>query len=96
VGRVGSGFTDQELEEIAASFSPMDHSPFRNVPPTPHVRWVKPNQVVQVSAMEVTADGHLRAPVFLRTRDDKDPQECTQDQAKLTAKELRAGLLPAP
>ena len=80
VGRVGSGFTDRELEEIAAGFSPLDHSPFCNAPPTPQVRWVKPNQVVQVSALEVTLDGHLRAPVFLRTRDDKEPLECTLDQ----------------
>ena len=80
VGRVGSGFTDRELEEIAAGFSPIDHSPFSNAAPTPEVRWVKPNQVVQVSALEVTQDCHLRAPVFLRIRDDKEPLECTLDQ----------------
>lgn len=45
----------------------MDLSPFVNAPATPEVRWVEPNQVVQVSALEVTEDGHLRAPVFLRT-----------------------------
>jgi len=80
VSRVGSGFTDKELEEIAAGFSPLDHSPFCNAPPTPQVRWVKPSLVVQVSALEVTQDGHLRAPVFLRMRDDKEPLECTLDQ----------------
>jgi len=80
VGRVGSGFTDKELEEIAANFSPMEHSPFAYALPTPEVRWVKPLQVVQVSALEITLDGHLRAPVYLRTRDDKEPQECTMDQ----------------
>jgi DNA ligase D-like protein (predicted ligase) len=80
VGRVGSGFTDKELEEIAAGFSPMDNSPFTNEPATPQVRWVEPLVVVQVSALEITLDGHLRAPVYLRTRDDKEPQECTLDQ----------------
>ena len=80
VGRVGSGFTDKELAEIAGAFSPQDRSPFVNAPATPPARWVKPQQVVQVSALEVTKDGHLRAPVFLRTRDDKEPQECTIDQ----------------
>ena len=80
VGRVGSGFTDKELAEIAAGFSPLDSSPFANKPATPEVRWVKPLQVVQVSALEITLGGHLRAPVFLRTRDDKEPQECTLDQ----------------
>jgi DNA ligase D-like protein (predicted ligase) len=80
VGRVGSGFADKELAEIAAGFSPLDSSPFTNEPATPEVRWVKPLQVVQVTALEITLDGHLRAPVYLRTRDDKDPQECTLDQ----------------
>ncbi|MDD2755898.1 MAG: hypothetical protein PHS80_10270, partial [Methanothrix sp.] len=80
VGRVGSGFTDRELEEIAADFSLLDYSPFYNAPPTPQVKWVKPSQVVQVSALETTQDGHLRAPVFLRMRDDKEPLECTLDQ----------------
>jgi ATP-dependent DNA ligase len=86
VGRVGSGFTDKELEEIAADFSPLDHSPFYNAPLTPLVRWVKPSQVVQVTALEATQDGHLRAPVFLRMRDDKDPLECTLDQVTASVK----------
>jgi DNA ligase D-like protein (predicted ligase) len=80
VGRVGSGFTDEVLKEIAAGFSYLDHSPFSNAPPAPQARWVKPDRVVQVAALEVTEDGHLRAPVFLRTRDDKEPLECTLDQ----------------
>jgi len=80
VGKVGSGFTDKELAEIAGAFSPLDRSPFVNAPATAEVRWVEPNLVGQVSAREVTKDGHLRAPVFLRTRDDKEPQECTMDQ----------------
>jgi DNA ligase D-like protein (predicted ligase) len=96
VGRVGSGFTDKELEEIAAGFLPLDHSPFADAPPTPQVRWIKPNQVVQISALEVTPDGHLRAPVFLRIRDDKEPLECTLDQLNGLLKKLRAGLQPAP
>jgi len=36
--------------------------------------------VVQVSALEVTEDGHLRAPVFLRRREDKVPEECELSQ----------------
>ncbi|MDQ1261836.1 MAG: ligase 1 [Euryarchaeota archaeon] len=80
VGRVGSGFTDKELVEITGGFSPINRSPFSNAPVTPRVRWVEPLVVVQVSALEVTLDGHLRAPVFLRTRDDKEPRECTMDQ----------------
>jgi ATP-dependent DNA ligase len=80
VGRVGSGFALAELREITSHFLPRIQSPFSNPPPTPEAVWVEPNLVVQVTALEVTHDGHLRAPVFLRTRGDKDPQECTIDQ----------------
>jgi DNA ligase D-like protein (predicted ligase) len=80
IGRVGSGFSEEELKEITSHFLPRIQSPFSNPPPTPDVIWIEPNLVVQVTALEVTHDGSLRAPVFLRTRDDKDPQECTIDQ----------------
>ena len=80
VGRVGSGFSEKELQQIIRELQPISESPFSDLPPTKGAKWVKPNLVVQVAAMEVTGDGRLRAPVFLRTRDDKDPQECTLDQ----------------
>lgn len=80
IGRVGSGFALEELQEITRHFLPRIQSPFSNPPPTADVIWIEPNLVVQVTALEVTHDGSLRAPVFLRTRDDKDPEECTIDQ----------------
>lgn len=80
IGRVGSGFSEEELKEITSHFLPRIQSPFSNPPPTRDVIWIEPNLVVQVTALEVTHDGSLRAPVFLRTRDDKEPQECTIDQ----------------
>lgn len=80
VGRVGSGFTEAELAEITVSLVQRDSSPFANAPATPEVRWTEPLMVVQVSALEVTEDGHLRAPVFLRRREDKGPEECETSQ----------------
>ena len=80
VGRVGSGFTEAELAEITSSLVQRSSSPFANPPATPEVRWTEPLMVVQVSALEVTKDGHLRAPVFLRRREDKDPEECELSQ----------------
>jgi DNA ligase D-like protein (predicted ligase) len=83
VGRVGSGFSEKELQEIVQDFEPISWSPFANPPSTLEVKWLKPDRVVQVAAMEVTEQGHLRAPVFLRMRNDKEAQECTLDQMKL-------------
>ena len=82
VGRVGSGFSDKELAEIMRDFEPSSDSPFSNPPQTPGVKWLMPKLVVEVAAMEVTENESLRAPVFLRMREDKEPRECTRDQIK--------------
>jgi DNA ligase D-like protein (predicted ligase) len=82
VGRVGSGFSEKELETVTTSFQPVSESPFSNPPPTTGVVWLKPEIVVEVTAMEVTHDGHLRAPVFLRLRDDKEPRDCLMGQMR--------------
>lgn len=85
VGRVGSGFSERELESITQSFVPAQQSAFSNPPSTPEVTWLKPNMVVEVTAMEVTRDGHLRAPVFIRIRNDKDPKDCLLEQLGITS-----------
>lgn len=83
VGRVGSGFSEQELQMISGDFEPIAEPPFTSPPRIQGVVWLKPKSVVQVAAMEVTENGSLRAPVFLRAREDKEPDECTLDQIKM-------------
>jgi DNA ligase D-like protein (predicted ligase) len=80
VGRVGSGFSEQELELITEFFSRSMKSPFSNPPSTPEVTWLEPNMVVEVAALEVTSDRHLRAPVFIRIRADEEPKDCLLEQ----------------
>jgi ATP-dependent DNA ligase len=65
---------------ISSEFIPSDESQFFHPSSTGDVRWLKPEIVVEVEALEVSKRRHLRAPVFLRTRDDKLPEECTIDQ----------------
>lgn len=79
-GRVGSGFSQKELEEIYPEFERAEDSPFFNPPSTKGVIWLKPKLVVEIAALEVSKRRHLRAPVFLRKRTDKMPEECTIDQ----------------
>ena len=55
-------------------------APFSNSPAIKSVKWLKPKLVVEIVALEVSKRRHLRAPVFLRRRTDKVPEECTIDQ----------------
>ncbi len=75
VGHVGSGLTDDIIAELRKRFSGLARktSPFAAKPdlhrPT---TWVDPKLVVEVKFQDRTPDGMLRAPVFLRLRDDLD------------------------
>jgi DNA ligase D-like protein (predicted ligase) len=80
VGRIGSGFSTEEFAQILDMVQPTEQSPFNPIPDLEAVTWVRPTLVVEVRAMEVTRGGSLRAPVYLRTRPDKPPIQCTYDE----------------
>jgi bifunctional non-homologous end joining protein LigD len=77
-GRVGSGFNEKTLEELNNKLDSIrtNKSPFSEVPklndPT---TWIKPEIVVEVKFNEWTKQGRLRAPVFVRIREDKKAKE---------------------
>ncbi len=80
-GRVGSGFTAAHLEPIRAALE----SGRRPDPPCvgpvskgDDTVWVEPAVVCEVRYKEITEQGLLRQPVFLRFRDDKLPSECVR------------------
>ncbi len=73
-GNVGSGFDSEMLLKLRRELDTLkiDKSPFYTEPEqTAGVTWVKPEMVVEVKFAEWTNDNRLRAPVFLRVRDDK-------------------------
>jgi bifunctional non-homologous end joining protein LigD len=78
VGRVGSGFTAEQLEQVRDTLA--DHvrptPPCHGGPDGPDHTWVEPVSVCEVRYKEVTEDGLLRQPVFVRFRDDKPPDDC--------------------
>ncbi len=81
-GRVGTGFTDAELDRLAAVFRPLARPscPFDPPPVGRHRRgahWVEPSVVAEVAFGEWTADRLLRHPSYLGQREDKDPREVT-------------------
>jgi bifunctional non-homologous end joining protein LigD len=78
VGRVGSGFDDALLAELKRRLEPLETAkmPFLQRPDEVQgATWVKPVTVVEVRYAEVTPLGQLRAPVFVRVRDDKPVAE---------------------
>lgn len=80
VSHVGSGFDERTLAEVLARLEALRTKtrPFANKPDMhAPVTWVKPELVAEVEFQEWTGDGSLRAPVFLRLRDDVDPRAVT-------------------
>lgn len=76
LGRVGSGFDEAALDRLKARFNQLrrDQHPFTERPPEERATtWLKPELVAEIQYAERTPDGRLRAPVFLRLRDDVRP-----------------------
>lgn len=76
-GKVGSGFAQRDfavLEPLLAA-KPKAEPPAA-APAERGAVWLADGPVVQVKFKHRTADGLLRQPVYLRTRDDKTPAEC--------------------
>ena len=91
VGNVGTGFAEQQIDDLLARLEPLrrKESPFGDVPKMPKVRkgdvtWVEPKLVCEVSFVEWTHDGHLRAPVFQGLRDDKPAREVVPEGGRVT------------
>jgi bifunctional non-homologous end joining protein LigD len=85
---VGSGFDERSLRAVKAKLAPLERDtrpfadePEQNAPTT----WVEPKLVAEVKFQSWTEDGHLRAPVFLRLRDDVDPKQVLRAAAPRAA-----------
>jgi len=73
---VGSGFDQRTLAQLLQRLQPLRiaANPFSEKPDVAGpITWVRPDLVVEVSFQQWTEDAHLRAPVFVRVRDDVDP-----------------------
>jgi bifunctional non-homologous end joining protein LigD len=81
VGHVGSGFDEATLAGIKRRARPLRTAqcPFTEPPPVNGpATWLEPRLVAEVKFADWTDAGHLRAPVFLRLRDDVDPAAVTR------------------
>jgi bifunctional non-homologous end joining protein LigD len=108
-GNVGTGFSDREIEQLRGLLAPLERadSPFAEVPKMPRVRksdvtWVEPALVAEVEFAEWTHEGRLRAPSYLRLREDKAPTDVRPERVPLSPvlkrgrRELRFSNLDKP
>ena len=86
MGRVGTGFDDDTMAEIASRLKPLA----RKTPPVEvprgdakGLRWVTPKLVAEVKYAETTADGRLRHAVFLGLREDVTPESLELDEDRM-------------
>ncbi|HEX6999232.1 MAG TPA: DNA ligase D [Gammaproteobacteria bacterium] len=80
-GRVGTGFSHRELEELRAALVRLPRAaPPRGAPAERGAVWVAGGPVVAVKYKQRTDDGVLRQPVFERVRDDKTAAECVAEE----------------
>jgi bifunctional non-homologous end joining protein LigD len=76
-GHVGSGLDDEVIGVLLKRAAKLERrtSPFADPPPLHRpTRWLKPQLVAEVSFSEWTPGGALRAPVFVRLREDIAPR----------------------
>jgi bifunctional non-homologous end joining protein LigD len=80
-GRVGTGFTQNELERLQAKLEPLrrDASPFAAGRVPKGAVFVEPQLVVEVRFTEWTSGGSIRQPAYLGERDDKAPTDVVRE-----------------
>lgn len=80
VGQVGTGFDSDFLEWFSKKLHEIEiKTPYFLIDTRRTVHWCEPKYVCEIEYLEFTKDLKLRAPVFLRLRDDKSPEECRID-----------------
>lgn len=83
-GSVGTGFSDNELVDlrdrlVAMSTKPPPSLIYAGERPDPHIRWVEPTLVAEVSFSAWSGEGSVRHPVYLGMSDDKVAASVVKD-----------------
>jgi bifunctional non-homologous end joining protein LigD len=84
VGKVGTGFSQDDSELLMSTFQKLvvQEKTLAVTDVPEKITWLKPELVCEVVYQAVTKDGKLRMPRFRILRADKAPRECTLDQIK--------------
>ncbi|MDO7841907.1 DNA ligase D [Sphingomonas immobilis] len=76
-GKVGTGFTGDEIERLMGIMAPLEQKTAPVEAPRAAVRgahWIKPKLVAEIAYIEFTDEGVLRHPSYLGLREDKKPE----------------------
>ncbi|WP_413295002.1 DNA ligase D [Bdellovibrio sp. HCB185ZH] len=82
VGRVGTGFTQQSLQDIFKTLKPLEtkSSPFDiKSPKGRDIHWLKPKYSAEITFSNWTHDEILRVPVFNGLREDKPTKQIKKE-----------------
>jgi bifunctional non-homologous end joining protein LigD len=94
-GRVGTGFTERTLNELARKLAPLRRadSPFDDAPKLPrNAVFTEPDLVAEIEFREWTTEGVMRAPSFKGLRSDKDAVEVVREDAGGEAAPAQGGV----
>lgn len=83
VGKIGTGFTEEsissllkKLKKLKVEKCPIQPEPDLKLPLDRKPVWVKPKLVCEAKFMNLSKDLVMRAPSYIRLREDKNPEDC--------------------
>jgi bifunctional non-homologous end joining protein LigD len=92
VGRVGTGFTEAELDRLADKLRPLEREDSPFAPGGPKIPrgavFADPELVAEVEFREWTDGGQLRAPSYKGLRDDKPSELVVREEANAVVAEV--------
>ena len=92
VGRVGTGFTESELDRLAEMLRPLEREDSPFAPGGPKIPrgavFADPELVAEVEFREWTDGGQLRAPSYKGLRDDKPAELVVREEANAVVAEV--------
>jgi bifunctional non-homologous end joining protein LigD len=92
VGRVGTGFTEAELDRLAEMLRPLEREDSPFAPGGPKIPrgavFAEPELVAEVEFREWTDGGQLRAPSYKGLRDDKPAELVVREEANAVLAEV--------
>lgn len=82
IGRAGGGFNEKSLADVFERLTPLvqEECPFKKKPKMDKpATWVKPKLVCEIVFQNWTSDGHVRMPIFVGLREDKEPRSVKRE-----------------